>query len=68
MEERKKCPFCGSDATVTERDRGFRIECSMRFESCPVNCRTHHFDSIIEAIDAWNTRASYMPDEKVLGS
>ena len=61
MSELKPCPFCGGEAVVTIRPRGFRVECSKRGGGCPVNMRTHHQGEAKKAKDQWNTRAKTTP-------
>jgi len=55
----KNCPFCGSEAHATHRiNKGHRVECTERHnkEVCPVNMRTHHFNTKEDAAEAWNNR------------
>ena len=54
----RNCPFCGGAANVTKKDVLFRVECTQRFDVCPVNLRTHHCVSEQAAIKLWNTRVS----------
>ena len=58
----KPCPFCGSAAVVTTHPAAgnttvYRVACSNRFSSCPVNLRTHHHVPAENAERAWNQRA-----------
>ena len=40
------CPFCGGQAHITLKSRGYRVECKNRWNlpECPMNMRTHHHD------------------------
>jgi len=53
----ESCPFCNGRVVVTHKTRGFRAECENRNTSCPMNMRTHHFETEEEALEAWDTRA-----------
>ena len=55
--DREGCPFCGSPAVVTLKWDEYRVECKERFNTCPVNMRTHGHKTMEEAIEEWNTRA-----------
>lgn len=57
----KNCPFCNSPAHVTERPRGYRVECTKRFNGCPMNMRTSHHRFKEDAVNAWNTRHQEKP-------
>lgn len=56
MYELKPCPFCGEDANMIETELGvvyndyYVAFCT----NCPANMA--HFESVEEAIKAWNTR------------
>jgi len=51
MEELKKCPFCGAEATMENNGSGYYwVQCN---ETC---CQMFAKYSEIEAIIAWNTR------------
>lgn len=52
----KNCPFCNSPAHITSRPRGYRVECTKRFQTCPMNMRTSHHPTEKGAIIAWDTR------------
>ena len=51
----KQCPFCGCKAKISESGKYFRIECSAGIK-CPIEPRTHWFESKFDAIKDWNTR------------
>ena len=61
MKDLKSCPFCkGMGKTIFSTSKNkWRAECANRHVTvkCPVNMRTHYFDTESEAIDAWNHRA-----------
>jgi hypothetical protein len=50
------CPFCNGDALRSETPRGYRVECSNRWQGCPMNMRTHHRLTQEAADAAWDTR------------
>jgi Lar family restriction alleviation protein len=54
MEERKLCPFCGSEARIKmllkENKETYFCECWL------CSCRTQDFNTKEEAIEAWNRR------------
>lgn len=52
----KNCPFCNAPAHVTEKSRGFRVECTERFKSCNINMRTKHLATKEAAIKVWDDR------------
>jgi hypothetical protein len=54
-----KCPFCGGNPVSNFKSsrNGWRVECEHRHTpECPVNMRTHYFDTEEQAFEAWNTR------------
>jgi hypothetical protein len=48
MNELKPCPFCGSEAYITQ-DQGWQV-------NCKVCCETSWYNTPQEAIEAWNRR------------
>jgi hypothetical protein len=67
-EKLKKCPFCGRQAGITERDytmlnkkqkKEYRAACHNG--RCTVSTETNWFDNPAEARAAWNRRAGRKP-------
>ena len=52
----KPCPFCGNEPVVLAGIRGWKVECSKRHTTCPINGRTHYHDQAGDAVEQWNTR------------
>jgi hypothetical protein len=52
------CPFCEGDGLRSETLKGHRVECAKRWSGCPMNMRTHHYQTQVMADAAWNTRAA----------
>ena len=60
MEELKRCPFCGGEASTEEEFTSFNV---VRCLACGVVTDT--YDTIAEAIAAWNCRIE--PDGQLVG-
>jgi hypothetical protein len=60
MEELKKCPFCGGEATTYKNKAGFfGVMC----KDTPFCCTMTGYNTREKAIEAWNTRK---PVERVI--
>lgn len=62
MEELKPCPFCGERHVMHEQGHVIVTETARSGPRYGVSCyscggRIEFFDTVAEAIDAWNTRA-----------
>ena len=53
----RPCPFCGSEAAVVFKARGWAAHCLGRFKNCPVNGRTRYCQTAELAAQLWDTRA-----------
>ncbi len=53
----RPCAFCGGEGHFTKKMFRWRVECVRRFDSCPMNGRTHHCDEKQEAALLWNKRS-----------
>ena len=54
MSELKPCPFCGGEASIAKGHDGELLPWVMCREC---GAETYCFDSVAEAIEAWNRRA-----------
>jgi Lar family restriction alleviation protein len=60
MTELLDCPFCGEEAFVFTHYDGYSVRCANM--ACPSNGA--YFETMEEAIEAWNARASREGEEK----
>jgi len=57
----KECPFCGRKAEIFHNNKTnlYTVECyDENEESCDMETRTSGFEKELDAIEAWNTRAT----------
>jgi hypothetical protein len=57
------CPFCGGKpvSEFSKKRNGWRVQCENRFTTlCPMNMRTHHYDTEEEAFNSWDTRRTHV--------
>ena len=58
MQEIKKCPYCGEDATLLESERPKRVLLGCNTEGCRGNFkRIYPYTDAETALKEWNTRS-----------